>query len=111
MSYSIVVLPPFEREFRRLLRKYPSIKEDFILFIVELAKNPVQGVSIGKDCYKIRMAITSKHKGKRSGARIITCVKLLNSKVYLMAIYDKSEKENISEPELDRLLIIIAQSI
>lgn len=32
-------------------------------------------------------------------------------KIYLLAIYDKSEKENISENELDRLLKIIAETI
>ena len=58
-----------------------------------------------------QFAIASKQKGKSGGARIITCVKLVKSKIYLMAIYDKSEKENISEQELDRLLMIIAETL
>ena len=71
----------------------------------------IQGTPLGKDCYKIKFAITSKQKGKSGGARIITCVKLVKSKIYLMAIYDKSEKENISEQDLDRLLMIIAEAL
>jgi hypothetical protein len=27
-------------------------------------ENPTQGTPLGKDCYKIRMAISSKNKGK-----------------------------------------------
>jgi hypothetical protein len=59
---------------------------------------------MGKDCYKIRMAITSKGKGKSGGSRVITCVKVINQTAYLLSIYDKSEKENISDKELDALL-------
>jgi hypothetical protein len=52
------------------------------------------------------MAITSKNKGKRGGARIITCHVLVNeenAKIYLVTIYDKSEQENISAKEIRRL--------
>ncbi|MFN8255404.1 MAG: type II toxin-antitoxin system RelE/ParE family toxin [Bacteroidales bacterium] len=59
---------------------------------------------MGKDCYKIRMAIASKNKGKSGGSRVITCVKVVEHHVYLLSIYDKSDKENISDKELDALL-------
>ncbi len=111
MSYSIIALPPFERALKWLSKKFPSLKNDFDIFIDELTNNPTQGTPLGKDCYKIKFAITSKEKGKSGGARIVTCAKLVKSKIYLMAIYDKSEKENISEQELDRLLMIIAETL
>ena len=50
------------------------------------------------------MAITSKGKGKSGGSRVIICVKVVNQTVYLLTIYDKSDKENISDKELDELL-------
>jgi hypothetical protein len=59
---------------------------------------------LGKDCYKIRLSIKSKGKGKSGGARIITCVKVIDGNVYLITIYDKSEKESISNKELKELL-------
>lgn len=46
------------------------------------------------------MSIASKNKGKRGGARVITCVKVLKETVYLLAIFDKSDIENISDAEL-----------
>ena len=61
------------------------------------------GTPIGKDFYKIRLAITSKGKGKSDGARVITCIRIIANTVYLAAIYDKSEKEDISDKELKEL--------
>lgn len=64
----------------------------------------MQGQALGKDCYKIRLAITSKGKGKSGGSRVITCVKIVSNAVFLLSIYDKGEKENVSDNELDKLL-------
>ncbi|WP_317174523.1 type II toxin-antitoxin system RelE/ParE family toxin [Aquiflexum lacus] len=50
------------------------------------------------------MAIKSKSKGKSGGARVITCVKLVNNFVYLLTIHSKSEKDNISDKELTDLI-------
>lgn len=69
-----------------------------------LLENPVQGDGLGNDCYKIRMAIESKNKGKSGGARVITCVKIVNESIYLLSIYDKSRQSTIRDEELDCLL-------
>jgi hypothetical protein len=52
------------------------------------------------------MAITSKGKGKSGGSRVITCVKIVASTVFLLSIFDKSAKESLSDKELDTLLEI-----
>lgn len=72
-----------------------------------LQEEPLQGASIGKGCYKIRMAITSKKQGKSGGARVITFVKVTQEAVYLLAIYDKSEKEDLEKGELDVYLDLV----
>ena len=66
--------------------------------------DPKQGVAIGNECYKIRLAIASKGKGKSGGARLITNIVVSDTVVYLLTIYDKSEKENITDRELRELL-------
>ena len=58
------------------------------------------GTSLGNNIYKIRMSITSKGKGKSGGARIITCVKIIDGIVFLVSIYDKSEQANINDKEI-----------
>jgi hypothetical protein len=50
------------------------------------------------------MAILSKGKGKSGGARVITHLKVTSTNVYLLSIYDKSERESISHKELKALL-------
>lgn len=104
MSYKIEALEAFEKELKRLSKKYPSIRADFENLLYDLIENPHQGTPLGKDCYKIRMAISSKNQGKSGGARLITCVKIIKEKIYLIAIYDKADMENIKEKELSERL-------
>jgi len=87
-----------------MVKKYPFFKDDFIRFIQSLHQTPEQGTPIGKNCYKIHIAITAKSKGKSGGARIIANVVITDNTVYLLAIYDKSEKETLTNNELVELL-------
>lgn len=72
--------------------------------IDKLEENPLMGTPLGNDVYKIRMAITSKGQGKSGGARIISYAKISDEMVLLLSIYDKGEKENISDREIQKLL-------
>jgi mRNA-degrading endonuclease YafQ of YafQ-DinJ toxin-antitoxin module len=51
----------FKREVKTLIKKYPSLKTDIAELISELQINPTLGESLGKNRYKIRLKITSKH--------------------------------------------------
>jgi len=62
------------------------------------------GTFIGNSCYKIRLSIASKGKGKSGGARIITYVQVTNKSVLLISIYDKSEQETLSPKQLADIL-------
>ena len=104
MNFSIVASSSFDKELKKLKKKYPSLKADVANFISILRDNPFAGVSIGNDCYKIRMAISSKSKGKRGGARVITCVKVIRQTIFLLSIYDKSDQDSIGDNELITLL-------
>jgi len=100
MSYNVLYTENFRKEAKRLAKKHASLKKDIEALIDSLEQNPIQGKSLGKDCYKVRMAISSKGKGKSGGARVITCVLIEDTEVYLLTVFDKSEKENISDKEL-----------
>ncbi len=64
MSFEVVSSPVFDRAVKRLAKRYPSMRTDIAELIDELANAPVQGISLGKDCYKVRMAIRAKVKGR-----------------------------------------------
>ncbi|UOG42876.1 type II toxin-antitoxin system RelE/ParE family toxin [Leptospira noguchii] len=107
MNFNILLSLQFERELKRLVKKYPSLKKEYENLISSLEKNPTEGTPIGKNCYKIRIPIASKGKGKSGGARVITCVVIVEKIVFLVSIYDKSEKENISDKDLEKIIKLI----
>jgi mRNA-degrading endonuclease RelE of RelBE toxin-antitoxin system len=108
MNVTFDYLDEFLRGAKALRKKYPSFEDDYNIFLDELEKNPFSGESLGKHTYKNRMAIASKGKGKRGGARVITynLQQLSEDEVVitLMTIYDKSDIENISDAYLRSLV-------
>ena len=107
MSYNIIAVPTFSKELKKLAKKYPSIKSDLANLFALLEENPKQGTALGQNCYKIRISISSKGKGKSGGARIITNIVITLETVYLLSIYDKSDKETLTNKELNELLELI----
>jgi mRNA-degrading endonuclease RelE of RelBE toxin-antitoxin system len=104
MIYNILSIPPFDKQLKRLAKKYPSLKNEFAELLESLELDPQQGTNLGNNCYKIRIAIASKGKGKSGGARVITYIMIAEEIVYLLSIYDKSEKDNLTDKELRELL-------
>jgi len=104
MSYCVLAIPNFKKELKKLAKKYPSIKQDLTVLIEELEQNPKKGAPLGNNSYKIRLAIASKDKGKSGGARVITYLKVTETSVYLLSIYDKSNKESIPEQDIKDLI-------
>ena len=72
----------FRKAFKRLRKKYPTIIKDLAFLLSELTENPFIGDQLGNNCYKVRMAITAKGKGKSGGARVITCVKIVDDVIH-----------------------------
>lgn len=100
---TITYLPEFLKQAKRLAGKYPSFPEDLKTFVEEIKENPLAGVDLGGGVRKVRMSIKSKNKGKSGGARVITfnyAVNDDNREVTLMTVYDKSDRENISNKEI-----------
>jgi mRNA-degrading endonuclease RelE of RelBE toxin-antitoxin system len=107
MSYNVKTLPKFEKSLKKLTKKYSSLKVEYINLIQSLKENPEQGKSLGKSCYKIRIAIKSKGKGKSGGARVITNYVVADDTVFLLSIYDKTDKDNLTDKELKELLKLV----
>jgi mRNA-degrading endonuclease RelE of RelBE toxin-antitoxin system len=104
MSYKVKTTAVFEKQAKRLVKKYSSLKKELLELIQDLKENPEHGVAIGQNCFKIRIAIASKGKGKSGGARIITNFVVTDKTVYLLSIYDKSEQDSLSDKDLNELL-------
>lgn len=104
MSYKVKTTAHFERQLKRLAKKYLSLKKEYLALIHSVSENPTKGIDLGQGCFKIRLAIKSKGKGKSGGARVISYIAFIQETVYLLSIYDKSESQNIEDKEISRLL-------
>jgi mRNA-degrading endonuclease RelE of RelBE toxin-antitoxin system len=98
MNYSFELTEDFKKEFKPLLKKYPSLKKDFENLSNSISENPQQGVNLGEGFKKIRIDIKSKGKGARGGGRIITyeaILSILETKITFVSIYNKSEYNTV----------------
>jgi mRNA-degrading endonuclease RelE of RelBE toxin-antitoxin system len=57
MNFDVIATEPFERKLKRLAKKYKSLASDLSNIIEELMVNPKLGTPIGKDCFRLRIAI------------------------------------------------------
>jgi mRNA-degrading endonuclease RelE of RelBE toxin-antitoxin system len=104
MSFKIKPVAGFKKDFKALSKKYKKIEDDLKKVIAELRENPKSGTFLQYNCYKIRMANSSAHTGKSGGFRVIYYFIDEQNNLYLMNIYSKTKKENISENKLLELL-------
>ena len=97
MNYKIKVYRHFEKEVKKLSKRYKSLKQDLTILAAELMQNPDMGTDLGNGLHKV----------KRGGARVITLIATLSKEekeIGLHFIYDKSERENITDKELQAVL-------
>lgn len=93
----------FIKEAKDLQKKYPNIGSDFHELSQKLKADPITGnTSLGHDCYKIRLKITDKKSGERAGASVIVKVYVKDGHVYVLSVYDKSDKSNYPEEEFKK---------
>ena len=106
MKVKIILSDEFNRQFKRLAKKYKSLGKDYLDLRKEIVDNPFQGADLGQGVHKVRMSIASKGKGKSGGARVLTLVMLVSddAEVTLLTIYDKGEISNVSDSYIKALI-------
>jgi mRNA-degrading endonuclease RelE of RelBE toxin-antitoxin system len=107
MNYEIIPLPEFERQVKRLRKKYRYLKEDLTTLRLVLLANPKAGEAIPglhNKVYKLRLASSDIERGKSGGFRVIYYFIHSDRNIYLLTIYPKSEKENVQAKEIAKLL-------
>lgn len=94
-----------QKQVKELKKKYPSIVQDILFLIDEILVNPENADSLGGNLYKKRFAIASKGKGKSGSGRVIYVLYQLSieRKAIIVEVFDKSDKENISQSRLKEL--------
>ncbi|MDE7375919.1 MAG: type II toxin-antitoxin system RelE/ParE family toxin [Muribaculaceae bacterium] len=98
MSFEVTTTPEFESQAKALQKRHRSFKNDLKDLVISLAEDPFQGVELSPGIRKVRMAITSKGRGKSGGARVITYTVVtaeMAGRVYLMNVSDKSDFSSV----------------
>ena len=90
----------FRAAYKRLKKRHKSLEADFERLLASLLINPLQGVELEGGARKVRLAISSKCRGKSGGARVIIRIRIMADELQLLYIYDKSDFENINDTYL-----------
>lgn len=98
MNYKTQIDDQFSKEFKKLLKKFPSLKNDFQIVLDNIEKELTLADDLGNGFKKIRINIKSKGKGSKGGGRIITyesIVAINNKLVIFVSIYNKGDYDSI----------------
>lgn len=107
-SVQIDLTPEFQRNLRDLAKRYRNIRSDTHTVIQDLevgnfVGDRLAGVSKGYVLFKVRVRNRDIQKGKSAGYRLIYLVESSVS-VLLLAIYSKSDREDINAKEILEIL-------
>jgi mRNA-degrading endonuclease RelE of RelBE toxin-antitoxin system len=103
MNFKIETIPRFEKDTKKLKKKFPKIKNDLLELINKLSKNPEIGINLGENIFKVRIPNSSIPTGKSGGFRVITYYKK-DTILYLITIYSKTEQDNILTDKLKKII-------
>lgn len=114
MSVKIIATQDFARRLKKLIKKYKSLKGEMTILQKSLQSNPTQGIPLGDNAYKIRIAVKSKGKGKSGGLRVISYFEMAvvvdkEDRLFLLTVYDKSDTETISKEEIRQMISKVEQ--
>lgn len=78
MNCKIETIPRFDKDVKRLKKRFDKIKENLVALVAKLSANPKLGAPLGENIFKIRIPNSSIPTGKRGGFRVITYYKKEN---------------------------------
>ena len=107
MRYRVVLTRPFKHSVKKLAKRYAHVKEDVRTAVEVLLQTPSLGVVIpgGSGVRKLRVRNTDLQKGKSAGYRLLYyVVDEPTGIIYLLLLYAKSDRSDITRRELEELL-------
>lgn len=103
---TIVELPEYQRKSADLLS--PAVRADIMVF---LAQNPASGDLIKGTGGVRKLRWATQSKGKRGGIRIIYYYYNNTLPLFLLTMFSKSEKQNLSMTERNELALLATKLV
>ena len=111
IEYNIETTPEFDKEYRRLSKKFPQSMDEIDNMISELAEGNLIGDeydNLGLDSnhkvYKVKIANPQMRQGKSNGFRLIYYLVVDDKEILLLSIYYKKDKANLTQQEIRKIL-------
>ena len=98
--------PAFQKDIKRLRKKYPHIQQDIQPLINQLIDGETPGDQIqatGYIVYKVRVPNRDAQRGKSGGYRVIYYIRTL-TQVVLLTIYSKSERSDVDADNIQSII-------
>jgi len=105
MKLQIVEKTLYKKSYKKLSKQYKNIQNDIDNFINSIHSKDDLGTELKSNIFKVRIKNSDKNKGKSAGYRLISYLALVENELQLLYIYDKSKIENLTENEIDKLII------
>ncbi len=108
MSQSLLIIsePDFDRDVKRLRKKYRLIYRDLQVMIEDFEQLGIHGeriVGVDREVRKVRLTNRSAKRGKSGGFRVLYIVEN-ETTIRLIRIYSKTEESSISRAEITRTI-------
>jgi mRNA-degrading endonuclease RelE of RelBE toxin-antitoxin system len=98
--YQIEYSTLFKRNIKKLVKKYPTIKQDLSNLVEQIKEGNFQGDRLqgfsDSLLYKVRVQSTDQNRGKQGGFRVIYYILTQENIVYFMNIYTKAQRSDLS---------------
>ena len=113
MVYTVIPTKSFKKDIKQYKRKYRNIVNDLNPVIKQLEAGELLGRQIpnikmtddDNNVIKVRVANADIPCGERGGYRLIYYAIKSDGTIYLLTVYCKRDKENISNKEIQKLII------
>ena len=104
MNYNIETIPHFDKDVKKLKKRFTNIRNDLKELISELKENPTLGTHLASGFYKIRLKNSSIPTGKSGGFRVITYY-VCDETLYLVSMYAKSDTDTMLVNKLREIVV------
>jgi len=105
MKLQVVEQELYRKAYKKLSKQYRHLKNDIDNFLDSIDSKEDLGIELKSNVFKVRVKNSDKNKGKSAGYRLISYLAIIDNELHLLYIYDKSKLENLTEKEIDNLIL------
>jgi len=105
MTFQVVEQELYRKAHKKLLKQYRHLQDDIDNFLNCITSKEDLGIELKSNIFKVRVKNSDKNKGKRAGYRLTSYLAIVDNELHLLYIYDKSKLVNLTEQEIDNLIL------